>query len=154
MSEREENREVRRQMEQIKGGVKGIPLCPADRLGQADVIMGSLKCDLSHITVRTVNNHTHTLQGNSNAGRQQSGNRYTYLLVCICARLDTHIQACTHSHIHTFTSTQMHKETSMHTHIIVHTYKYNCTCTCTLPKICSSHMDTRTHTHTTAGQAF
>lgn len=48
--------------------------------------MGSLKCDLSHITVHTVNNHTHTLQGHSNARRQPSGNRY--LLSCTRARTD------------------------------------------------------------------
>lgn len=50
--------------------------------------MGSLKCDLSHITVHTVNNHTHTLRGDGNAGRQPSGNRYvrrhTKNRACVC----------------------------------------------------------------------
>lgn len=107
-------------MEQIKGGVKGIPLCPADRLGQADVIMGSLKCDLSHITVHTVNNHTHTLQGNSNARRQPSGNRQTYRLACTCAHVEIHTS------IHTQTKQQphTHKKTCMYIHTELHAQKY------------------------------
>lgn len=76
--------------------------------------MGSLKCDLSHITVHTVNNHTHTLQGDSNARRQPSGNRYTYPLACTCAHIDIHTD--THPHTNTINTTHTHKKTCMYTH--------------------------------------
>lgn len=70
--------------------------------------MGSLKCDLSHITVHTVNNHTHTLQGDSNASRQPSGNRYMYPLVCTCAHIDIHTSTHQPEQLNTLRST--HKE--------------------------------------------
>lgn len=70
--------------------------------------MGSLKCDLSHITVHTVNNHTHTLQGDSNASRQPSGNRYMHPLACTCAHIDMHTS--THQPEQLNTLKRIHRE--------------------------------------------
>lgn len=118
--------------------------------------MGSLKCDLSHITVHTVNNHTHTLQGNSNARRQPSGSRYKYRLVCTCAQVRTHKHKHPTTFIHNHTRSmyvctyRFASTSTLHKDIHTHLYNHSHVCTGLLERgnPCLSGEGSQTSPHT------